>query len=477
MHSAWNPLLPLILLAAGGTVIFCAGAIWQRLPAGVFLAVSLLSAAGAGLVAVVSTATGSQPNLLLAMDGFSRFYTILFTALTALTLLFLYQYAKDRGFAGDELFGVILFAAAGMVLLASARHWLAFFLGLETMSIALYILIASRRGNVPAMEAAVKYFMMGAVASGFLLFGIAILYAATGTLSLSDSLNLAGRQGNSFLLLLGLGLILVGIGFKVSLVPFHLWTPDVYQGAPAPVTGFLATGSKVALFAVLVRLAGYGAGGAGALFAPALWTAAALTMIVGNITALAQTHLKRLLAYSSIAHIGYMTMALLAIRHEGATAVVFYSAAYACMDLGGFGAVGLLSLKDADRDAIEDYRGLGYLQPGRAALLTLFLFSLAGLPATAGFIGKFVLFRAAFAGHFVGLALIGILTAIVAVFFYLRVVVVLYMHNEAGAGDPAPGKTGTPAALACIIVAFLILGLGLFPAPILTTITGFIGSM
>jgi NADH-quinone oxidoreductase subunit N len=306
------------------------------------------------------------------------------------------------------------------------------------------------------------------VASAFVVFGIAMLYGATGTLDIMQSLDLAGHPDNRFLLLFGLSLILVGLSFKISLVPFHLWTPDVYQGAPAPITAFLATGTKVALLAMFVRLALYGGEGVGAVFAPALWLMAALTMVVGNITALAQTQVKRLLAYSSIAQMGYMMMALLAFKHTGIAAVIFYSVVYAFMDLGAFGTVGLLSPKDSDRDAIADYLGLGYAQPGKAALLTLCLFSLAGLHDTAGFIGKFMLFRAALEANFIGLALIGILTAIISLSFYLNIVVVLYMRPAEK--KPESATTGNEAALACFLIAVIIFWLGLFPSSLLTWI-------
>ena len=406
---------------------------------------------------------------LLAIDGFSALYHALFAVITVITLLFSYQYAKEREFAGDEFLGVTLFAALGMGIIAASIHWLMFFLGLELVSISLYVLIAIRRGDGPGLEAALKYFILGAVASAFVAFGIAMLYGATGSLEIAQSLDLTAHPENRLLLFLGLCLILVGLGFKISLVPFHLWTPDVYQGAPAPVTAFLATGSKVAVLAMFIRLAVHGGEGVGTSLFPALWVVAALTMVVGNLTALAQTHLKRLLAYSSIAHMGYALMALLAIRQHGAAAVVFYSVVYAAMDLGAFGSVALLSPRGTDRDAIADYQGLGYSHPGRAALLTLCLFSLAGLPATAGFIGKFVIFRAALEANFIGLALLGILTAIVSLYFYLKVVVVLYMRPAAYMPLPKEAA-GDAAKIAGLLVAVALFTLGLFPSAMLDLI-------
>ncbi len=474
MQSGWLSLLPFIILAAGGTVVFGAGAFRRTRPTGLLFGLAFSACLASGAAALFSNGGRTDLSHILALDGFSRFYFLIFAAITVIALLFSHDYAKARDFAGDEFLGLMLFAAAGMGIIASAVNWLLFFLGLELLSIALYVLIAIRRTNTLAIEAAIKYFIMGAAASAFLVFGIAMLYAATGTLSMQQSLAIAVHPENRFILLLGAALILVGLGFKVSLVPFHLWTPDVYQGSPAPVAAFLATGSKVALFAALVRLAVYAADGVGSALFPALWAMAALTMATGNITALVQTRVKRLLAYSSIAQMGYLLMALLAVKQHGAAAVIFYSALYAVMDLGAFGAVSILSPENADRDQIEDYRGLGHTNPGAAALLTVSLFSLAGLPATAGFIGKFVLFRAAFSADYTVLALIGILTAMVSMYFYLKVVVVLYM--QPAGGGPDVSSCGPAARLACVLVTVILFWLGLFPAPALDLIARIAGS-
>lgn len=468
MPSEWFALLPLLILATGGTTLFCLGAFWRQAPTTLLFALAITSCLAGGGSALFFPAPTSPVPGLLANDGFSTFYTVLFAALTLITLLFSYQYARRRDFAGDEFLGITLFAAAGMILIAASTNWLLLFLGLELLSISLYVLIAIRRGDSSGIEAAVKYFIMGGVASAFVVFGIAMLYGATGTLIIKQSLGLAAQDDNLLLALFGLCLILVGLAFKLSLVPFHLWTPDVYQGAPAPITAFLATGSKVAVLAIFVRLAVYAGDAIGSVLGPPLWTMAAMTMVVGTLTALAQTRIKRLLAYSSIAQMGYVLMALLAVKDQGAAAAVFYSLVYAAMDLGAFGTIGLLSPLAADRDNLADYQGLGYTRPVQAALLTLCFFSLAGLPATAGFIGKFVLFRAAIAANLIGLAMIGILTSIISLYFYLNIVVVLYMRpaEKVTLSEP-PGNT---ASLACLLIAGLILGLGLFPSAILTWI-------
>jgi NADH-quinone oxidoreductase subunit N len=269
-------------------------------------------------------------------------------------------------------------------------------------------------------------------------------------------------------ILLALALILVGIGFKTSLVPFHLWTPDVYQGAPAPVTAFLSTGVKVALFAALLRFSLLTAPPVWACCQTGLWVLAVLTMVVGNVTALYQTRVKRLLAYSSVAQMGYLFMTLLAVKEGGLTPLMFYLAVYAVMDLGAFGIIGSLSAaeQDSDLDDLEDYQGLGYSRPWRAAIFAACLLSLAGLPPTAGFMGKFVLFRAVLHADFVVLAVIGILTVIVSIYYYLKVVAAMYM-SPAAAGAGAPGAD-PGARLACAVILVLLLWLGLAPSPLLS---------
>ncbi|MCL4502221.1 MAG: NADH-quinone oxidoreductase subunit N, partial [Deltaproteobacteria bacterium] len=413
LPTDWPGLIPLFILAGGGTFIFCAGAFWRRLPDGVLFALALISAAAAGAAALWITPGNPTSEGMLDLGGYARFFTCLFMLITVLTCLFLRQYARLRGFAGDELYGLLLFAALGMVLIAGALNWVIFFLGFQTLSLALYVLVAVRKGEAASNEAGIKYFIMSAVASAVLAFGIALLYAVSGTLQIAGSLTALVRPEDLAVSLLALALILVGVGFKTSLVPFHLWTPDVYQGAPAPITAFLAAGSKVALFAALLRFSIQVAAPVWAYCLPALWVLAALTMAVGNITALYQTSFKRLLAYSSIGQMGYLFMTLLAVNQGGLPALMFYLAVYAVMDLGAFGLIGSFSPPSArpDLDELADYQGLGYSQPYRSGVLALCLISLAGLPPTAGFMGKFALFRATLHAGYVILAIIGILTA------------------------------------------------------------------
>jgi NADH-quinone oxidoreductase subunit N len=355
-----------------------------------------------------------------------------------------------------------------MSLVSGAVHWLTFFLGLEVLSLSLYVLIAIRKDQAASGEAGVKYFIMGAVASAFLTFGIALIYAMTGKLDIAQSLAGRAPAGSMSLVLLGLCLVLVGIGFKISMVPFHLWTPDVYQGAPAPVTAFLSTGSKVALFAALLRFASYSSGEIWAYFVPVIWILSVLTMGTGNISALAQTRVKRLLAYSSIGQMGYLLMTLVAVKQDGASAIMFYLAVYALMDLGAFGILATLSEEKADLDALDDFKGLAYSHPWRAGILALCLLSLAGMPPTAGFIGKFALFQAVLRGGFVILAVIGILTVMVSIYYYFKVIVALFMRTAEG-GIAAPGVSLSDRFAGGLIL-ILIIWLGIVPASVFNII-------
>lgn len=369
---------------------------------------------------------------------------------------------------GDEFYGLLLLSGLGMTLVAGATHWLILFLGLETLSISLYVLIAIRKRQPASNEAGLKYFIMGAVSSSFFTFGIAIVYAVTGKMDILQSLSPGTQPVNTPGMLVGLGLILIGIGFKVSMVPFHLWTPDVYQGAPSPVTAFLAAGSKVALFAALLRIVYYVSGNPSwTHHGIVLWILAFLTMTVGNITALAQLRVKRLLAYSSIAQMGYLLMTLLAVQKGGVAAIMFYLTVYALMDLGAFGTLATLS-EEEDLDVLDHLRGLAYLYPWRTSLLTLCLISLAGLPPMAGFIGKFILFRAVLEARFVVLAILGMATVIVSIYFYFKVIVTLFMQPMER--KPAAPDLDIFARIAGIVVFILILGLGLLPSPLLSVL-------
>jgi NADH-quinone oxidoreductase subunit N len=348
-----------------------------------------------------------------------------------------------------------------MILLSGARDWIILFIGLEMLSIGLYVLIAARPDLPGSLEGAVKYFVLGAVASAFLVFGIGLLYAATGETGVAASVG----QTPDGILLLGLAFVLVGFGFKLSLAPFHLWTPDVYQGAPAPLTGFLATGSKVAAIAALLRVILAVSPETMAALAPALWVLAALTMVAGNIAALTQQRLKRMLGYSSAAHMGYVLMALLAVPVVGPVPVMFYAAVYACMDLGAFGALAMLSPLGPDLDDALELRSAGYSRPWPAAVFGVSLLALAGFPPTAGFMGKLLLFWAALEGGYPVLAGLGMLTVAAAAYYYIRPLTLLYTFVP---GWQTPLVRIPPAGHCALALALLgLLVLGIAPAPVL----------
>jgi len=469
MQPVWIDLLPQLLLAGGGFLIFCLGGFWKKRPQGLLFGVALAVAMASGAAALLLEAREPRFLNMLETGGYGRFFTLLLSLIITLSLLFSYQYMKNREMGGDEFYGLLLLSGLGMTLVAGALHWLILFLGLETLSLALYILIAIRKRQPASNEAGLKYFIMGAVASSFLTFGIAMVYAVTGKMDIFQSLSPGVQTVSTPVMLLALSLILIGIGFKVSMVPFHLWTPDVYQGAPSPVTAFLAAGSKVALFAALLRIVYYFSGNPlWNDYGVVLWILALLTMTVGNITALAQLRVKRLLAYSSIAQMGYLLMTLLAVQKGGVPAIMFYLAVYALMDLGAFGTLATLSSEKEDLDVLEDFKGLAYTHPWRSSVLTLCLISLAGLPPTAGFMGKFVLFRSVLQAHFVILACIGMVTVILSIYFYFKIIVALFMHPMGV--RPAIPDLDLSARIAGAAVLVLILWLGLIPSSVLDEI-------
>jgi NADH-quinone oxidoreductase subunit N len=459
---SWYAFLPHLGLTAGGLLVFVA---------------AMVRPGAAWWLAPVLAGLGALPGLVWAglpgpADGLTRLLAGLISFVTLATLGLTARYARQRDFTGDALYGLLAWSALGMVLLAGARDWLMLTLGLELASLGLYALVAARLRDPLGAEAALKYFLPGAMALATLLFGVSLIYAGSGSLDLAASLATGGP-----LVALGFGLALVGIGFKLSLAPVHLWTPDVYQGAPAPVAAFLSTGSKIAVAAALLRLTGAASPEARAVLWPVLAVAAGLSLAVGNIGALAQTRLKRLLAYSAIAQMGYVALAALAVTEGGREAALFYLAAYALMDLGAFGAVGALSGLEADRDAIVSYQGLGYACPWRAGVLAVSLFSLAGLPPTAGFFAKFLVFGAALRGGYLVLAVFGVLMAAIGVFYCLRVVTALYLRPGTEAYPVKIPTAGPVAGLVLACITALLLLLGIFPEALLDAITRLTAAM
>lgn len=403
---------------------------------------------------------------LLVIDPFGLFWVGLVVAGALATTFISLEYLNRLGENREELYVLLLLATLGSSVLALASHLASFFLGLETLSISLYGMIAYPRARRVSTEAGLKYLVLAAASSAFLLFGMALLYASGGTLELARLVHtLASNEVGRSFLLVGGALLLVGIGFKLALVPFHLWTSDVYQGAPAPVTGFIATVSKGGVVAILLRLlAAVGeAGNVG--FGLTIGALAIASMFVGNLLALLQESLKRLLAYSSIAHMGYVLVAILASGALAVEAAMFYMLAYFVTTLGAFGVVTALSDGDADRDAIEDYRGLFWRRPWLAMLMSACLFSLSGIPLTAGFIGKYYVVAAAVDSSLWWPVLALVVNSAISVYYYLRVIVAMYTPSEQAKTAPE-GPAATPVgSVALIGLAVLLVWLGVSPAP------------
>ncbi|RII28727.1 MAG: NADH-quinone oxidoreductase subunit N [Geobacter sp.] len=455
--------MPILIIACGSLLVLLLGAI---APGRYLTMVGVTTCVGAALWTFQFPPVPAAPQLGVALTPLARIFTVLFALAGSATLLLSHDFNERRGIRGEEYPATILFAIFGMTVLSAATALLTLFLGLEALTFAFYILVAMDTASNRGAEAGLKYLLLGAISAACIAFGIALVYAATGTLEIGPAMEGAARSvGSRPLAFAGWALILVGAAFKVSLVPAHLWTPDVYQGGPPPVVAFLSTGSKGAAILFLIDLL-RPAGLIPALHTP-LWGLALLSMVVGNLAALRQQSLKRLLAYSSIAQMGYVALALLTGSREGYVAAAFYVMLYTAMNLAAFGAIASLSSKD-DLESIEEYRGLGYARPFTAGVLALALFALAGIPPTAGFMGKFFIFAAAIRGGEPLLALLGIITAAVSVYFYLRVVVNLYLRPataEITANRPTPAEI-VPLAAASLV----ILVLGIYPAPLLALI-------
>lgn len=441
--------MPLLILGGGALLVLTLGAI---VPGRSGLHVAVVCCCGTALWALQTPPALIAPGLRLAATPFARFFTIYFALTAAAVLLLSHNYTRRHLLTGEEYPATVLFGAFGLATLAASTNLLILYLGLEALTFAFYILIAYDRRRPDSAEAGLKYLLLGAVSTAFTTFGLALLYAASGSLELTRALQLA--NGGS-LALAGWGFLLAGLSFKVSLVPAHLWTPDVYQGAPTPVTAFLAAGSKGGAVVALLLLLG-NAGDLGQLRVP-LWGLATLTMIVGNLAALRQSSLRRLLAYSSIAQMGYVLLALLGGR-AGFEAACFYLVAYGVLSLAAFGA--LIAMEgETRRDQVSDLRGQGYRQPLPAATLALAMFGLAGIPPTVGFTGKFAIFLAALQAGETTLAIIGILTAAVAAFYYLRVIVQLYQTGDAAAVTDRTTAPGEAVVLGCCAAGILALGI------------------
>jgi NADH-quinone oxidoreductase subunit N len=402
----------------------------------------------------------------IVLDGFALFFHVVILVATGLTILLSLQYLEVEGLNYGEYYSLLLFSAVGGMVMAASADLVTIFLGLETLSIPLYVLAGFNRKSLKSNESSLKYFLLGSFSSAFFLYGIALVYGQTGTTSLRELANNLGTAGAGAptLLLVGMALLLVGFGFKVATVPFHMWTPDVYEGAPTSVTAYMATAVKAAGFAAFLRVFFYALPSLQPSWEAMLWWLAVLTMTVGNVVALVQSDMKRMLAYSSIAHAGYVLVGFVAGGERGVSAALYYLLVYAFMNLGAFGVVTLLTRAGAAGDAIASYAGLGYKRPALGLATVVFMLALGGIPPTAGFVGKLQLFAAAVDAGYVSLAVIGVLNSAVSLYYYLYVLVVMYFREPERAFDER-AAWGLGAAL--WISAGLTLAMGIAPGPFL----------
>ena len=436
----------------------------ERMPIGLLGLVGLV---GAAVSAVLLWDRNAEAFGVIVADNFGLFVTMVLAAIGVLTILFSSQVLERDGLPSGEYYTLMLFSIVGMIMMATATDLLVIFVALEILSLAVYVLTGIRRDHLPGTEAAFKYFLLGAFSSAFFLYGIAFTYGVTGSTRLAavGSYLSAQSMTDNPMILLALGLLLVGFAFKISAVPFHMWTPDAYEGAPAIVTGFMSTGVKAAAFAAFARVFLSAFEPFKDEWAPVVAVIAVATMVLGTVVGVAQSNLKRMLAYSSIAHGGYLLVGLVAANQVGKAAILFYLLAYSVTNLAAFGVIAMLGARDKANDSLRDYAGLWQTRPALAALMTVCLLSLGGLPPTAGFIGKWYIFSAAVSSGYYGLAIVGMLTSVISVFFYLRVVVMLYMAERDPSLSPM-GVTGVGMAALTVSIA-AIFYLGVLPTQVL----------
>ncbi len=475
--------LPFLIVTVGGIALLL---IDLALPAAqksvtAWLSAGTLGIAGLAALLLMGIAPFNAFQDMVRADGYAFFLDALLGVIGVLAVLMALRYNEARGIMRSEFYALMLFSIGGMMLMGHAMNLLMVFLAVELLSIPLYILCGIARPRLESEESAMKYFLMGAFASGFLVYGIALVYGAAGTTSLpalSAILSAAGAgarpEYDPALLFAGAALILVGLGFKVAAAPFHMWTPDVYEGAPTTVTAFMATATKAAGFAAVLRVFMFGFQPLLPEWQPIVALITALTMIVGNVAALVQNNVKRMLAYSSIAHAGYALAGVAAGSEAGAAGVLFYLAAYAFTTLAAFAVMTAMGSGTEENQTFDAYAGLGRRRPVLGIVMAVAMFSLIGIPPTAGFVGKYFLFGAAVAAGLTWLAVIGVLTSVISSYFYLRLVMTMFMREPQTEGEPIPANA--PRSLAAAISVAAVFIFGLLPAPLLSMITASVQS-
>jgi len=475
--DAIHALVPLMCVVAAAIAAMVAEAFrtpGERMP---IAPLGIIGLIGAGVSTLLLWNHRAESFGVVIADNYGLFVTWTLIIVGLLSLALSIPTIEREGLPAGEYYALMLFALGGMILMAMATDLLVIFLALEVLSLAIYVLTGIRRDSPVAIEAAFKYFLLGAFASAFFLYGIAFTYGLAGSTKLDRVAEVFSTTSlaSSPIHLVAMGLLLVGFAFKVSAVPFHMWTPDAYEGAPPPVTGFMSTGVKAAAFAAFARVFLTSFESMHDDWSQVLWVIAAATMVIGTVVGVVQTSIKRMLAYSSIAHGGYLLLALVSANQTAKSAILFYLLTYAVTNLGAFGIIGMLETNDRPRDQIRDYAGLWTEQPRLAMLMAIFLLSLGGFPPFGGFIAKWYVFTAAMEAGYSWLAIIGVLTSVVSVFFYLRVIVMMFMTPAAAPMHlPAVPKL---AGAALLVSAIIVVYLGVLPTQVMNWAAASIGTI
>lgn len=466
---SFSALIPLIIIVGGALLTLLLEVFIKKENRNYLAYISLITLLGSAFICIcLWDKDYSYFSGYLTLDNISLFFILLVTVATILVVLISIKYIVLQDANHGEYYSLMLFALSGMMIMLSSTDFLVIFLGLEVLSMSSYALAGLRINNERSSEAALKYFLLGSFASAFLVYGLALVFGAVHSLGISEIIvYFQSQQTAGVMALAGLGMIIVGFGFKIAVVPFHMWTPDVYQGAPTPVTAFFSIGPKVVGFAVFLRLLFpylKNAVDAQIIF-NALWIISVLTMVAGNLIALRQTNIKRMLAYSSIAHAGYI---LIAVLSQDTSGLLFYFVVYIFMNIGAFSSVIAMGRKGREYEELEDYAGIGFKYPWIGATFSLFLLSLAGFPPTGGFLAKFYVFSAAVNQGHISIVIIGVLASLISVYYYLRVVVFMYMREET---YPVEINTDNPALFMVLFLCLYgVLQTGIFPGNILILI-------
>lgn len=462
-------ILPSLVLSCFGMALLLVNVF---LPRGKSAIASWISVAALVITGFVSLGAWNHPEYgfagHVALDNFATFFNIIFLLAAGLSILMSDDYLKRENFAVGEYYSLILFTTAGAMWMASGTDMMTIFLGLEVLSISLYVLAGFLRGRTDSNEAGLKYFLLGAFSTGFLLYGIALIYGVTGTTNVADiGLYLSAHPDelSSTMTIAGMLLLSTGFLFKIAAAPFHMWTPDVYQGAPTPITAFMSAGPKAAAFAAFLRILLLGLGGLESEWTSLLWVLAVLTMTVGNVVAIYQTNIKRMLAYSSISHAGYALVGIVAANEIGRSGILFYMLAYTFMNLGAFAVLVMAGKKGEENLTLDGFAGFGYKRPLLGVAMTIFLFSLMGIPPMAGFAGKFFIFAGAIKAGYIWLAVIAMLNSAVSLYYYLRVMVYMYFKSPVEEYEWVTMNVG--AVISIIIALIGVLYLGILPSGIM----------